>query len=307
MSKLSTFFKDLWFMKKNLLGNLIGFIVLTFVLIQLLLWAMKTYTLHGESVEVPTLIDMKLEDAEQLLATRKLEFLVVDSICKGNSIGGLIKEQTPRPKSRVKESRKIYLTVTRHSECTVNLYYKQLIGRSRNYVTRQLERSKLKVGKLEYRPGGKAENTVVEASINGVPLFIEANPAAGERPPVDPKKVPQGSVVDLVLLEGVDALPKYIPELICSTYDAAEFTIKGSQFNLGTIHTQGEIIDTLSAWIYRQSPMPGSIATMGTGVDIWLTSEFPAGCEEEEEPILPTNETPSDTEPNVYNEEDEGI
>lgn len=307
MSKLSTFFKDLWFMKKTLLGNLLGLLVLTFVLIQLLLWGMKKYTLHGESVEVPKLINMKLEEAEQLLETRKLEFLVVDSICKGNGLGGLIKEQTPQPQARVKESRKIYLTVTKYAECTVNLYYKQLIGRSRNYVTRQLERSKLKVGKLEYRPGGRAENTVVEASINGVPLFIEANPAAGERPPVDPKKIPQGATVDLVLLEGVDALPKYIPELICSTYDAAEFTIKGSQFNLGTIHTKGEIIDTLSAWIYRQSPMPGSIATMGTGVDIWLTSEFPAGCEEEEEPLLPENGTPNPNEGDVYNEDQDGF
>ena len=302
MSKISTFFKDLWYMRKSLLLNLAGFVGLTFILIFCLMRALDFYTLHGESIEVPDLINMKVEEAEKLLATRKLDFVVTDSVCKGNGIGGLIKEQTPKPSARVKESRKIYLTVTKKAECTVNLYYKQIIGRPRNYVVKQLTRSNLKVGKLEYRPGGKAENTVVEASINGVPLFVEADPNAGQKPPTEPKKVPQNAVVDLVLLEGVDALPKYIPKLICDTYDAAEFTIKGSQFNLGTVHTNGPIADTLSAWIYRQDPLPGTIATMGSGIDIWIMNEYPEGCKEEEEEALP----PTDAEggdDSIYDDE----
>lgn len=297
MSKVRTFFSDLWYIKKDIALSLVGVVVLTFLLVKILMWFIAYYTLHGESIEVPDLVNMKVEEAEKLLETRKLEFVVTDSICKGQGLGGLIKEQTPRPKSRVKESRKIYLTVTKYSECTVNLYYKQVIGRSRPYVVNQLERCNLKVGKLEYRPGGKAENTVVEASINGVPLFIEADPSAGEKPPIEPKKIPQNAVVDLVLLEGVDALPKYIPGLVCGTFDEAEFAIKGSQFNMGTIHTSGTIVDTLSAWVWKQSPSPGAIATMGSGIDIWLSSDFPEGCIEEEDPLLPEDgggETPGE-------------
>lgn len=285
MSKIRTFFSDLWYLRKTVITNLIGVIVLTFVLIYLLMWALNSYTLHGESVEVPDLVNMKLNEAEKLLATRKLDFVVTDSICKGAGSGGLIKEQNPRPSFRVKESRKIYLTITRHSDCTVNLYYNQLIGRPREYVVRQLQRSNLKVGKLTYRPGGKAENTVIEAYVDGVPLFIEADPNAGQRPPTEPKKIPQNSVIDLVLLEGVDALPQYIPNLICDTYGVAEFTIKGSQFNLGSVHIQGVVNDTLAAWVWKQSPSAGKNATMGSGIDVWLMSEFPEGCKEED-PLL---------------------
>lgn len=282
MSKTRTFFSDLWYLRKTLLANIVGAIALTFLLIYLLMWVLDFYTLHGESVEVPDLVNMKLNEAEKLLATRKLDFVVTDSICKGAGSGGLIKEQNPRPSFRVKESRKIYLTITRHSDCTVNLYYNQLIGRPREYVVKQLQRSNLKVGKLTYRPGGKAENTVIEAYVDGVPLFLEADPNAGERPPTEPKKVPQNSVVDLVLLEGVDALPQYIPNLICDTYGVAEFTIKGSQFNLGTVHIQGVVNDTLAAWVWKQSPSAGKNATMGSGIDVWLMSEFPEGCKEED-------------------------
>lgn len=287
MSKIRTFFSDLWYIRKTLLLNLVGVVALSFIAIKLLMWSLSLYTLHGESIEVPDLVNMKLEEAERLLATRKLDFVVTDSICKGDGLGGLIKEQNPRPAFRVKESRKIYLTITRHSDCTVNLYYKQIIGRPREYVAKQLERSNLKIGKLTYRPGGKAENTVVEASINGVPLFVEADPTSGERPPTEPKKIPQNAVVDLVLLEGIDALPKYVPNLICDTYGAAEFAIKGSQFNMGSIYLQGNITDTLAAWVWKQSPPAGSNASMGSGIDLWLMSEYPAGCAEEDLPPQP--------------------
>lgn len=303
-SKIKTFFGDLWRLRKFLILNLLGLVVVTFLLIQVALWSMKWYTLHGESIEVPNLTNMNIKEAEKLLATRKLTLEVVDSICKGTSNGGIIKEQNPKPAQRVKESRKIYLTVTRHQECTVNIYYDQLIGRADKQVKRFLMRSNLKVGKTTYRPGGKAENTVVEASVNGTPLFVEADPTKGEKKPEEARPVPQGAVVDLVVLEGIDASPKKVPDLLCGTYGAAEFAIKGSQFNMGQINYSGTIIDTLKAWVWKQSPSANDNATLGSGVDIWLTAEYPEGCEEEILPLpAPENNGP---EYNI-NEEEEGF
>ncbi len=253
-NKISTFFSDLWRLRGFLLKNLLALVVVTFVLIQLALWGMKWYTLHGESIEVPDLMNMDVKEAENLLKTRKLSFEVVDSVCKGKANGGIIKEQNPKPAQRVKESRKIYLIATRYEKCKVKVYYDQLIGRSRKQVVRFLQRSNLKVGKLTYRPGGRAENTVAEASVNGVPIFVEVNPNRGEKKPEDGRPVPQGSIVDLVLLEGIDALPQRVPDLICDSYGAAEFAIKGSQFNIGRIHLDGNIVDTLNAWVWKQSP-----------------------------------------------------
>jgi eukaryotic-like serine/threonine-protein kinase len=282
MIKMPNFFKDIWFIRKNIIINFLGVIVFTFILVKILMWSLDYYTLHSESIKTPDLINMKIEEATKLLETRKLGFVVIDSICRGTGLGGLIKEQSPKPQKRVKESRKIYLTITGYNECTVNLYYDRIIGRDRKYVVRYLQRSNLKIGNLTYRKGGKAKNTVVEVSMNGVPLFIEANPNAGEKPPEKPQKIPQNSVIDLVLIEGVDGMPKFVPDLICDRYDAAEFAIKGMKFNLGEIHTQGSITDTLSAWVYSQRPNPGVVASMGSGIDLWLMSDYPEGCDDKE-------------------------
>ncbi|MGH1337430.1 MAG: PASTA domain-containing protein [Aureispira sp.] len=297
-NKISTFFGDLWRLRKFLITNLLGVIVVTFVLIQLALWGISWYTLHGESIEVPNMVNMSLEEAEKLLATRKLDFEVVDSVCKGQADGGIIREQNPKPAQRVKESRKIYLIVTKHDKCTVKVYYDQLIGRSRKQVVRFLRRSNLKVGKLTYRPGGKAENTVVEAAVNGAPLFVEVNPTKGENKPVEGRPVPQGSIVDLVLLEGMDALPQRVPDLLCDTYGAAEFAIKGSQFNLGQVHLDGNIVDTLDAWVWKQRPSANAKVNMGSGIQVWLTSEYPAACEEDILPLPVPDDNPVQYEVN---------
>lgn len=284
-NKISTFFGDLWRLRKFLLINLLGLIVGTFLLIQFILWGLNWYTLHGESIEVPDLVNMSLKEAENLLATRKLDFEVIDSVCKGKANGGIIREQNPKPAQRVKESRKIYLIVTQHNKCTVKIYYDQLIGHSRKQVVRLLRRSNLQVGKLTYRPGGRAKNTVVEASVNGVPLFVEVDPTKGEKKPTEGRPVHQGAVVDLVLLEGIDALPQRVPDLLCDTYGAAEFAIKGSQFNLGQVHISDNLVDTLGAWVWKQSPSANSRVSMGSGIEVWLTSEYPAACKEELLPL----------------------
>jgi beta-lactam-binding protein with PASTA domain len=302
-SKIRTFFGDLWTLRKFLLTNLLGLAAVTFVIIQLILWGLNWYTLHGESIEVPNLTNMSIEEAEKLLRTRKLDLEVVDSICKGNANGGIIKEQNPKPEQRVKESRKIYLVVTKHDKCTVKIYYDQLIGRSRKQVIRFLERSNLKVGKTIYRPGGKAENTVVAASFNGAPLFVEVNPTKGEKKPEDGRPVPQGAAVDLVVLEGIDALPQRVPDLLCDTYGAAEFAIKGSQFNLGQVHVSGNMVDTLGAWVWKQQPAANSKARMGSGIEVWLTTDYPAACEEELLPLPPSED--NGVEYNVNEEEED--
>ena len=266
----------------NLVKHLGAMVLISLVLVFVLTRILDFYTLHGESIEVPDLKDLKIEDARKLLATRDLVIEVSDSICKGDRLGGLIKDQTPRANSRVKESRKIYITITRRTDCTATIKYNQIIGRPLDFVKKQLKRNKLKLGKLKYVPGGKAENTVIEAYAGEQPLYIEADPSKGQKPPKEAKKVPHGTTVNLVLLEGIDAKPKFIPKLNCRRFSEAEFAVMGSKFVMGTLHATGEIPDTLNAWVWKQRPIPFEQATMGTGIDLWIMSEKPQGCIDEE-------------------------
>ena len=105
---------------------------------------------------------------------------------------------------------KFILTVTRTTDCSASIYYNQIIGRPLEFVKRQLQRNQLRLGSITYITGGKAENTVTKAFVNGVPIFIEADFSKGEKPNTAPKKVPHGALVDLVLFEGIDATAKRI-------------------------------------------------------------------------------------------------
>ena len=189
ISLFSTFFSDLWYIKKQIITTIVAMLIILAAILYATMYGLEVYTNHGESIEVPDLISLRVNDAEKLLEIRDLVIIVNDSICKGNGLGGIIKDQTPKAGSRVKEKRKIYLTVTRTTDCSASIYYNQIIGRPLEFVKRQLQRNQLRLGSITYIPGGKAENTVTKAFVNGVPIFIEADFSKGEKPSTAPKKV----------------------------------------------------------------------------------------------------------------------
>jgi beta-lactam-binding protein with PASTA domain len=137
----------------------------------------------------------------------------------------------------------------------------------------------IKIGKLKYVPG-KGENTIRSISMNGRLIFKEVDPRKGEKKPTEPQSIPRGSTVDLELYKGEDAEPKEVPNLLCSTYEEAMLLILGNEFYIGTVHVAASAKnDTLGAYIVKQSPRPGTEASMGTGIDIWIERKRPEECE----------------------------
>jgi beta-lactam-binding protein with PASTA domain len=56
--------------------------------------------------------------------------------------------------------------------------------------------------------------------------------------------------------------------------------ILGNEFYIGTVHVAASAKnDTLGAYIVKQSPRPGTEASMGTGIDIWIERKRPEECE----------------------------
>lgn len=90
-------------------------VALAYAAIIAVLWGLLWwYTDHGEQVSVPDLKGMSLEQAITTLGGKNLEYLVIDSIYDEEAIAGNIIDQSPVPDSKVKEGRKIFLTVYRH-------------------------------------------------------------------------------------------------------------------------------------------------------------------------------------------------
>ncbi len=90
--------------------------IVAIALIGLTLFALNIYTRHNESVNVPDLKGMQVQDANAIVSSSHLKYEVVDSVYQTGGVPGSILEQIPAGNSKVKKGRTIYLTVQSISE-----------------------------------------------------------------------------------------------------------------------------------------------------------------------------------------------
>ncbi len=101
-----TFFKNKYFWL-NVLGAFLGMMLLFVVLFQYL----KIYTRHGESVIVPNLVGLTVDQIQEVMKDKGLVAVVVDSVYEPNKETLAIIDQDPAPESEVKSGRKVYIII----------------------------------------------------------------------------------------------------------------------------------------------------------------------------------------------------
>ncbi len=135
---------------KRFLKHLAAVIVAGIILIWFSLLMLKFYTRHGDYLTVPDFAGLTIGQVTASDAYSKFQFEVVDSVFDQTRPKGTILHQDPFPESKVKEGRKIYLTIVSFlPEKTAmpdlkNLSLRQAIG--------TLESLGLKVGRIMYIP-----------------------------------------------------------------------------------------------------------------------------------------------------------
>ncbi|PSR04080.1 MAG: hypothetical protein BRD49_06095, partial [Bacteroidetes bacterium SW_10_40_5] len=152
-----------------------------------LLWGffqyLKVYTHHNESLSVPDLKGKKVAEAQEALNDKNMRIEISDSVYVPGKQPKTVIEQHPRPLSKVKRNRKIYLTLNTTNPPKVEL--PDLKDVSLRQALKILKTHDLKVGELKYVPG-IAKNAVKRMKRDGEQI------KAG-------KEVPKGTAVDLVL------------------------------------------------------------------------------------------------------------
>jgi beta-lactam-binding protein with PASTA domain len=93
------------------LVNLLAMVAVVFIIPYAVLLWIDGYTHHGESYQVPNVCGMQLEDAKQLLRENHLDLEIVDYKYKNGAAENEVVEQSPVANSKVKEGRKIMLTM----------------------------------------------------------------------------------------------------------------------------------------------------------------------------------------------------
>jgi len=156
--------------------NLIAMVLFVVILFAGLWVWMDRYTMHGESVEVPEVKGMMINDAEYALDDVELVAVVVDSAYVRSQPAGIVLEQKPAPGSKVKSGREIYLTINQ-KQTPMNTIPDIAGNCSRREAEARLRALGFKIGPIELVPGD--HDWVFALKVNGRDVY------AGERVPSD--------------------------------------------------------------------------------------------------------------------------
>ncbi|MEO7992201.1 MAG: PASTA domain-containing protein [Chryseolinea sp.] len=207
-------------------------------------------TNHGETITVPNVEGVTISELERFLVNRNLRYEINDSSYSAEYPPLTVLKQFPHAGSKVKEGRKIFISINRANPPTIPI--PNLIDGSVINAVAVLRSNELKLGRVETVAG--PFNIVKEMKYKGVKL------KAGDR-------VPKGAVIDLVQMDGGTGGKLEIPDFIEMPYDEAEAMISGWNLNVGEIILVG---DTTDGVVLKQKPEPGENIKVGDAVDLWI-------------------------------------
>jgi beta-lactam-binding protein with PASTA domain len=229
-------------------------------------------TNHGESMTVPNLEGIVLEDLEEFLSERDLRFEVEpDSGYSAQFPPLAVLQQFPLPNSKVKENRKIYVTLNAQNPPVVKM--PALKGRSLKNAQLELRSLGLELGDITYKPDF-ALNTVLRQYYQGKRV------TGGE-------DIPKGSKIDFEVGDGLGNQSIAMLDLKELGLEEAIFVLRGYGLKLGDVFykeegyisvedtdEEGETIYTQQAvspgQIFKQVPKANYNIKIGQTVDLWI-------------------------------------
>jgi beta-lactam-binding protein with PASTA domain len=171
-------------LKNVIVWKQIAFILgATILLVIISSWILGFYTRHGESVVMPKVTGKSLEQVKSELSTTHFELIVRDSVFDSKAPKHSIISQDPIAGSKVKEHRKIYVTIV--SMASKKVPMPNLSDVSLRQASQLLESNGFKVGQVIYQPS-EFDNIIIEQRLKGRKV------AEGEM-------IEQGSTITLIV------------------------------------------------------------------------------------------------------------
>jgi len=239
--------------RKNLIAALVGLVVFFLVIV----FSLRQYTRHNESVLVPELKGLMIDDAIKQLQAQGFEY-DMDSVYQMDAKPGLVIEQDPDPKTKVKKNRTLYLTII--TRTAPEVAFPELVEKTFVEARAILNSYGLRLGDTTYIPD-IARDVVLDVKFGGERL----NPG---------RPIPKGSTIDLVLGDGRGANEVQVPDLVGLTLEQARFALQGNSLTLGTVNYMGLVTDSLSATVVSQTPTPEDPkVSIGTPINVALANQ----------------------------------
>lgn len=218
------------------------------------------FTRHGQSYPVPSFTGLKHSEVVKLANKYKLRVEVTDSVYILTRKPGSVVEQNPPVGTKVKQNRRILLTINAKNPKKVEM--PNIVGVTLRQAKAILDRQGLIVGNLTFVPD-IAVNNILEQKLRG--KIVEPGTL-----------VAKGSRIDLILGRGMQNESTGLPLLIGLNQSESRSRLIDASLNLGQVkydETIKDYKDTLNAMVYSQYPAysESNPISFGARVDIWLT------------------------------------
>ncbi len=238
-------------------------------------WALPVITKHGQSISVPDLKGIQVAELNEFLTKRNLRFEITHNVAYSPDYPpSVVLEQYPKAGARVKEGRRIYLTLNASQPPKVRM--PDLVDGSVRNAQLLLKSKGLSCGKIQYMPD-IAKNAVLAQHYQGQPI-APGTPIA------------QGSRIDLVVGAGLSKQLVSLPDLVGMPLEEAELLLLDSGIRLGKVIYPGKDRPR-NGLVCRQLPIAGAQVRFGETVDLWVAAPSqPPLAPEPDKPILEATE-----------------
>lgn len=234
-----------------------------FILILISGALLKSYTNHNEYITLTDLSGLTLDQVEEYLNYRELNYEILDTNAYHENLLPLsVIRQNPDANTKIKEGRTVYLWLNASVPPMVEV--PDLAGKqSLDMAKIKLQNRGLVLGNIVEKPS-EDKNAVLEVLIGGKKI-------------TEATFVPKGTVVDLVVGGGLGGTRFDVPCLLGKTLDEAKFTALAYDLNFGVItYETAGLIDSSSAVVYKQTPScEGGKIRMGEAINIQLIQDLP--------------------------------
>ncbi|MEX1001004.1 MAG: PASTA domain-containing protein [Crocinitomicaceae bacterium] len=248
---------------KQFLLNLIAIIVVWIAIIQVDKWWLKHTTNFGQDIEVPSFYKIHMDDLDEFVKDKDLDYKIVDSVYLDDWPKGTVCWQYPRPTDSsgmgIKSGRTIELSVVPLSPQMV--WMTNVVDMSKRMGETTLNAIGIRT-KVTYKPNPDGSGFIMEQLYNGVPVDTSG------------LLVPKGSRVELVVSKGSNGEATPLPNVVGLTINEAQ-----QRFSSLSLSIAPQCEDCLTpedfqrAVISRQSPVGGENVTVaaGTTVTLWAS------------------------------------
>src|SRR5690554_40672 len=255
------FFKKLgnFIISKKFIINFVLFCITWVVVI----WGSTTYfgsyTRHGESIEVPSLLNNNVKDIPILIGDRDIKYEILDSIYNPDLVEGTIIYQDPMPTDSsgllVKSNRVIKVRVSKRSRL---VFVPVVVSKSQRFAEAVLMSKGLRT-RIKYVPSNEDQGSVIAQKFEG-------------RNIVTGQQVPINSVIELTVGKRTLGELVSVPNLTGLTIKEAEERFGGgSSLRLFSVYSGCENkSDSLNARVIRQTPVASDSSRIPEGSTITI-------------------------------------